>query len=102
MEYVFFKCLFVGIQCTLEDVINKWKKLKQQYKTYLDKTRRSGTEKRKKWKFYDEMDQVCGNRATSTPVCLIDSSMTNDSSGKNYSNFNNLCCQTHTILVQTL
>ena len=68
----------------MEVLINKWKKLKQQYKTYLDKTRRSGTEKRKKWKFFDEMDQACGNRDTSTPVSLVDSSLTNDSSGGNF------------------
>lgn len=53
----------------------------------MDKGRRSGTERRKKWKFFDEMDQCCGIRDTSTPLSLV-SSLTNDSEGENFSFMN--------------
>ena len=72
---------FLGVTFSLEAVISKWKKLRQQYKSNLDKSRR-GTERRKKWKFFDKMDQACGSRDTSTPVSLVDSSLILDSSVK--------------------
>ena len=80
-----FLCLLfflIGLQITVDAIINKWKKLKQKYKTECDNQRRSGTECRKKWKFFNQMDEICGYRATSTPVLLIDSSLENESKGK--------------------
>jgi hypothetical protein len=59
----------------LDSVINKWKKLKQQYRGHVDKKKRSGTGRRKNWKFFEMMDQVCGHRDTTSPTCLFDSSM---------------------------
>ena len=73
---------FIGLQDNVDSIINKWKKLRQQYKTHLDNRKRSGTERGKKWKFFDEMDEICGHRATSTPVTVIDSSLQNKSGGK--------------------
>lgn len=70
-----------GIKVSLDSVINKWKKLKQQYRTNLDKKKKSGTERRRKWKFFDAMDQVCGHRDTSSPACLFDSSMDSEVTG---------------------
>ena len=66
---------------SLDAIINKWKKLRQQHKQHHDKQKRSGTERQKKWKFFDEMDQACGHRDTSSPACLIDSSAPAESTG---------------------
>ena len=74
-ENVYHAFLVLGIKQSLDSVINKWKKLKQQYKTHLDKKRKSGTERGKNWKFFDAMNEVCGHRDTSSPACLFDSSM---------------------------
>ena len=73
---------FLGIHFQLESIINKWKKLKQQYKQHHDKQKRSGTERRKKWKFFDDMDQICGHRDTSSPTCLIDSGLPDEGADK--------------------
>ena len=50
-ENVYHAFLVLGIKQSLDSVINKWKKLKQQCKTHLDKKRKSGTERRRNWKF---------------------------------------------------
>ena len=36
----------------------------------------------KKWKFFDEMNEICGHRATSTPVTVIDLRLQNKTGGK--------------------
>ena len=61
----------LGIHFKLESIINKWKKLKEQCKQHDDKQKRSGTERRKKWKLFDDMNQICGHRDTSSPACLL-------------------------------
>ena len=66
--------ILLGIIYTVESIINKSKKLKQQYKTHVDKRRRSGTERSKKWKFYDDLDEICGHRDIISPSSLFDSS----------------------------
>ena len=71
-ENIYHAFLVLGIKQSLDSVINKWKK---QYKTHLDKKRKSGTERRKNWKFFDAMNEVCAHRNTSSPACLFDSSM---------------------------
>ena len=43
------------------------KKLKQQYKTHVDKRRRSGHERSKRWKFFDDLDEICGHRDIISP-----------------------------------
>ena len=73
---------YIGIHFQLESIINKWKKLKQQYKQHHDKQKRSGTERRKKWKLFDDMDQICGHRETSSPACLNDSGLPDEGAGK--------------------
>ena len=64
----------LGIIYTVESIINTWKKLKQQYKTHVDKRRRSGTERSKKGKFFDDLDEICGHRDIISPSSLFDSS----------------------------
>ena len=39
--------ILLGITYTTESIINKWKKLKQQQS--------------KKWKFFDDLDEICGH-----------------------------------------
>ena len=73
----------IGLQITVDAIINQWKKLKQKYKIECDNQRQSGTECRKKWKFFDQMNEICAtSHHTSTPVLLIDSSVENESEGK--------------------
>ena len=58
---------------TVQDLVNKMKKLQQKYKQEKDKSSRSGTGKRKKWKFFEVNDRtLCdispsGNPKTLTP-----------------------------------
>ena len=66
--------ILLGIIYTVESIINTWKKLKQQYKTHVDKRRRSGTERSKKGKFFDDLDEICGHRDIISPSSLFDSS----------------------------
>ena len=42
---------------TLEQIVNKMKKLRQKYKTEKDKTRKTGNSK-KKWKYFDQIDNL--------------------------------------------
>ena len=48
------------------------KKLRQKYKVEKDKTRKSGSGQCKKWKFFDQMDQLLSNRLNVTPVVVLD------------------------------
>ena len=73
---------YLGIHFKLESIINKWKNLKQQYKQHHDKQKRSWTERRKKSKLFDDMDQICGHTDTSSPACLIDSGLLDEGAGK--------------------
>ena len=41
---------------TLEQIVNKMKKLGQKYKTEKDKTRKTGNRKKKKWKYFDQIE----------------------------------------------
>ena len=63
-----FAFFYIGIHFQLESIINKWKKLKQQYKQHHDKQKRSGTERRKKWKLFDDMNQICGQQGVLWPT----------------------------------
>jgi len=65
----------------LDSVINEGKKLKQQYKGQVDKKKLVGTGRRKNWKFFEVMDQVCAHRDTTSPTCLFDSSVDNEIKG---------------------
>ena len=67
--------LFTGITFPLDKIINKWKKLKQQYKSTVDKKRKSGTERSRSWKFFNDMDEICGHRDIINPSALLDSSL---------------------------
>ena len=66
--------ILLGIIYTVESIINTWRKFKQQYKTHVDKRRRSGTERSKKGKFFDDLDEICGHRDIISPSSLFDSS----------------------------
>lgn len=59
---------------TVQDLVNKMKKLRQKYKQEKDKSRRSGTGRRKKWKFFEIMDRTSCNKPQVKPPLVIDSS----------------------------
>ena len=59
---------------TVQDLMNKMKKLRQKYKQEKDKSRRSGTGRRKKWKFFEIMDRTLCNKPQVKPPLVIDSS----------------------------
>ncbi|KAK2549546.1 hypothetical protein P5673_029931 [Acropora cervicornis] len=79
LEVMKEETILFRLQVNVDSVINKWKKLGQQYKTHLHNQKQSGTERGKKWKFFDEMNEICGHRVTSTPVTVTDSSLQNNS-----------------------
>jgi hypothetical protein len=66
--------IVIGIEIPLDSIINKWKKLKQQYKSHVDKKRKSGTGRSRPWKFFDDMDDICGHRDIIHPAALLDTS----------------------------
>ena len=43
---------------TVQDLVNKMKKLRQKYKQERDKSSGNGTGKRKKWKFFEIIDRT--------------------------------------------
>ena len=43
---------------TVQDLVNKMKKLRQKYRQEKDKSSRSGTGKRKKWKLFEIIDRT--------------------------------------------
>ena len=53
--------ILLGITYTIESIINKWKKLMQQWS--------------KKWKFFDDLDEICGHWDILSPSSLFDSSL---------------------------
>lgn len=59
---------------TVQDLVNKMKKLHQKYKQEKDKSNRSGTGKRKKWRFFDIMDTTMSDKPPVKPSLIIDSS----------------------------
>lgn len=64
----------LGHAFRVEDIVNKMKKLRQKYKNEKDKAKRSGTGKRKPWKFFAKMDCILGYRPNIQPPFLLDSS----------------------------
>ena len=59
---------------TVQDLVNKMKKLRQKYKQEKDKSSRSGTGKRKKWKFFEIIDRTLSDKPQVKPPLVIDSS----------------------------
>ncbi|XP_074622855.1 uncharacterized protein LOC141881087 isoform X1 [Acropora palmata] len=59
---------------TVQDLVNKMKKLRQKYKQEKDKSSRSGTAKRKKWKFFEIIDRTLCDKPQVKPPLVIDSS----------------------------
>jgi hypothetical protein len=57
---------------TLEQIVNKMKKLRQKYKTEKDKTRKSGNGAKKKWKYFDQIDSFMSQKHNVTPLAIID------------------------------
>ena len=57
---------------TLKEVISKIKKLRYKYKQEKDKTRRTGSGKAKKWKFFDDIDALLMTKQHVTAPCLVD------------------------------
>ena len=64
----------------MDSIINKWKKMKKQFKKEVDKSTRSGTGRREKWRYFDDMEAICGHRDNITPTVLQESSKDNDHS----------------------
>jgi len=58
-----------GIQCR-----DKIKKLKQEYRKVRDHNNQMGN-KRKTWRFYEVINSVMGDKHTSTPLVMIDTSL---------------------------
>ena len=58
---------------TVQDLVNKMKKLRQKYKQEKDKSSRSGTGKRKKWKFFEIIDRTLCDKPQVKPPLVIDS-----------------------------
>lgn len=56
-----YSLILLGITYTIESIINKWKKLKQEWS--------------KKWKFFDDLDKICGHWDIFFPSSLFDSSL---------------------------
>ena len=52
----------------------QWEKLKQQYKTHVHERQWSGTDRQKKRKFFDDLDEIWGHRDIISPSSLFDSS----------------------------
>ena len=63
-----------GFLFKVQDIINKMKKLRQKYKTDKDKTTKSGTGRKKPWKFFQKMDEILVHRPTTRPPTCLDSS----------------------------
>ena len=59
---------------TVQDVVNKMKKLRQKYKQEKDKCSRSRTGKRKKWKVFEMIDRALCDKPQVKPFLAIDSS----------------------------
>ena len=66
------------------------KKLRQKYKTEKDKTRKTGNGKQKKWKFFDQMDQILASRHNITPVSILDTMKESENIDVNATFQNNL------------
>lgn len=64
----------------MDSIINKWKKMKKQFKKEVDKFTSSGTGRREKWRYFDDMQAICGHRDNITPTVLLESSKDNDHS----------------------
>lgn len=60
-----------GIEKTGEQCRCKMKKLRQEYKKVKDKNKETGN-KRKKMKFFDELNEILGNKPSVKPPVLID------------------------------
>lgn len=54
--------------------------MKQHFKKTVDKSRRSGTGRRKKWRYLDKMEAICGYRDNIKLTILLDSSKDDDPS----------------------
>ncbi|CAH3044597.1 unnamed protein product, partial [Pocillopora meandrina] len=55
-------------------------RMKKQFKKEVDKSTRSGTGRREKWRYFDDMQAICGHRDNITPTVLLESSKDNDHS----------------------
>ena len=60
---------------TVQDLVNKMKKLRQKYKQEKDKSSRSGTGKRKEWKLFEIIDRTLCDKPQVKPPLVIDSSV---------------------------
>ncbi|XP_062576623.1 uncharacterized protein LOC134238512 isoform X2 [Saccostrea cucullata] len=63
-----------GMFVTGEKCSNKWKSIKRDYKTVVDKNAKSGSGKQKKCKFFDELNNLFGNKPSTRPECVVDTS----------------------------
>ena len=89
---------------TLEQIVNKMKKLRQKYKTEKDKTRKTGNSKKKKWKYFDQIDNFMSQKHNVTPFAMIDTMDQSDKENESaigifYMNF--IYCSTSLVLNDT-
>ena len=60
---------------TVDNIVNKMKKLRQRFKKEVDNKRKTGTGKPKTtWKFFKNVDEIIGHRPNVCPVFCIDTS----------------------------
>ncbi len=77
---------------TVDNVVNKMKKLRQRFKKEADKLRKSGAGRGKPWKFYKRLDEIIGHRPNIQPDFSIDTSadsIDDETSGKEDVKFQN-------------
>ncbi|CAB4003255.1 Hypothetical predicted protein, partial [Paramuricea clavata] len=59
---------------TLENVVNKMKKLRQRFKKEVDSAKKSGKGRAKPWKFFQRLNDIIGHRPNVRPAFCVDTS----------------------------
>ena len=56
----------------MKEVVNKMKKLRQKYKSEKDNARKSGNNRKKPWKYFEQLDRFLSQKHNVTPAALLD------------------------------
>lgn len=62
-----------GVSVSRQQVINKWKNLKKKFKEIVDSNNKTGNNPTK-WKHFQRLSQLFGNKASTNPAVIIDTS----------------------------
>lgn len=62
-----------GVSVSRQQVINKWKNLKKKFKEIVDSNNKTGNNPTK-WKHFQRFNQLFGNKASTNPAVIIDTS----------------------------